>query len=303
MSKLPSITPQARYRIILVVVALAAGGVAWWMAQQWMRDQQVALQRKWQQMTAGYRAPIDVLVAASDLPEGTVLAASHLTLAKIPENYVQPYVARTAAEVVGKVTLAPIAQGEQMLTNKVRAPEEMPRGDTLSGLMDKGQRAVTIAVDAITGGGGFVRPGDAVDLLWTISVPEGPNHQGGGAITWVLFQDVPVLAVGKRTVGEAQGKVEEGSQYMVTMGLPPQNASFLLFAREQGRIQLSLRPKSETEQVAVAPANLGSLMTQVLGVPPPPPPPPPPVVHQVEVYKGLEKNVVEVTTAQAPSEQ
>ena len=158
--------------------------------------------------------------------------------------------------------------------------------------MEKGKRAITIAVESVTGVGGFVRPGDAVDVLWTLSLGQSSAEQGAQVVTWVLFQDVPVLAVGHEMVGRPSKTAEPANQYNVTLSLTPQDASFLLFAREQGRIQLSLRPKTEEgAPVQVAPANVNTLMEQVLGVPPPPPPPP---TRQVEIYKGLQRDVVTV---------
>ena len=93
----------------------------------------------------------------------------------------------------------------------------------------------------------------------------------------------------------AAGQQEGPPEYMVTLALPPQDTAFLLFAREQGRVQLSLRPKPENEpRIALTPANINTLMESVLGTPSPqqqaetatkaP--------RQVEVYKGLKKDVV-----------
>ena len=300
MAKLPSLSPETRRRAILLVVALALAAATWWLLRQWIGAQRAQLERERARLMADYQAPIQVVAAAKDLPEGTTLEMTHFAPAKIPEKFVQPYAVRNPKDLIGKVTIAPIAEGEQVLLNKVRSADEMPSGGTLSSLIQQGKRAVTIAVESVTGVGGFVRPGDAVDVLWTLSLGQAGQGQGPQVVTWVLFQGVPVLAVGRDMVGRESKTAETSNQYNVTLALTPQDSSFLLFAREQGHIQLSLRAKTEqAENLAVTPANVNSLMEQVLGVPPPPPPPP---TKQVEVYKGLQKDVVTVVAQQEPGQ-
>lgn len=302
MPKLPSFAPETRQRVILLVVAVALASVTWWLLRQWMGGERAKLERERARLMVDYQAPIQVVAAAKDLPEGTVLEMAHFAPAKIPEKFIQPYAVRNPKDLIGKVTLAPIAEGEEILLNKVRSAEAVPAEATLSSVLQQGKRAVTIAVESVTGVGGFVRPGDAVDLLWTLNVGQAGQGQGAQVVTWVLFQDVPVLAIGHEMVGRGETKTAEaGNQYNVTLALTPQDASFLLFAREQGRIQLSLRPKTETggSKVTIAPANVNTLMEQVLGMPPPPPPPP---TKQVEVYKGLQKDVVTVMAQQEPGQ-
>ena len=257
--------------------------------QQDYRQRVRALMQERQRLLADFQTPTEILVAAKDLPEGTALEAAHLKVASVPQKFVQPYAARSPGDVVGMVTAVPVAEGEQVLTNKVRRADEAPRTVTLSGIMPTGKRAVTIGVDAISGVGGFVRPGDAVDVLWTVKLP-GPAQE---VITLTLFQDVPVFAVGKDIKGRATQTAEPSPQYTVTLALTPQETSFLLFAREQGRIQLSLRPQQESgAQAALTPATsatFNAFMESQLGLQTTAAVKPP---RQVEVYKGLKREVV-----------
>ncbi len=300
--KLPSVLNP---RVILVIVSVAAGSLAMVIVRNMMTEERRSLERERQQLHTDYQAPIQVVVAAKDLPEGTALEASHLKMAQVPEKFVQPYAVRSPGEILHRVTAAPIAEGEQILSNKVRASDATltPKESTLSGVMQKGKRAVTIAVDTITGVGGFVRPGDSVDILWTVQVPgagAGSSKQEGEVVTMTLFQDVPVYAVGREAVGRAgskpKGGSEEPAQYTVTLALSPQETSFLLFARDQGRIQLSLRPRADSgTQVAVTPANaatFNSFMEGQLGGTPNPSTTAPPkkTARPVEVYKGLKRD-------------
>ena len=273
-------------RFLPLVFTVVFGLVALVLTRQLIAKERRQLAAERARLLENYRDPVDVVVAAKDLSPGTVIDASMLTYAKIPERFLQPYSVRTPNEIMGLVTGAPIAKEEQVLLNKLRSPDQAPQDATLSSQMPQGTRAITIAVDSLTGVNGFVRPGDKIDILWTIQLPGADGQQQ--AVTRTLFQDIPVLAMGaSMNPGEEQ---PAGGQYAVTLALDPQQTSFLLFAREQGRIQLSLRSHKESGAVAVAPANINTLMEAVLGRQEAPPAPREP--RHVEVYKGLNRDVV-----------
>lgn len=283
--------PARLKRFLPILFSLAMGALAVVIMNQYLGQQRRLLEQERRRLSAAYQEPMEVLVASQDLPEGAELRAEHVKTAAIPKRFIGPYAARMAGDVAGLITIAPIAEGEQILLNKLRRKDDVPRDATLAGLTPQGKRAITIGVDAITGVGGFVRPGDSVDILWTLQVPV-PDHPDGQLVTLTLFQDVPVLAVGGDMIGRASAT--ESRDYTVTLTMNPQQISFLLLARDTPgtRIQLSLRSKSDAgASVAVAPANLNSLLEASLGIKPPQPPPPK-LVRQVEVFKGLKRDVV-----------
>lgn len=261
-------------RVIVGIFALVCMFAAGLLGYQWLSGERAKLAREHKELMKLYQNPVNVVIAAKDIPEDTALELSHLEVASIPEKYVQPYAIPAAQQekAPGWVTIAAIAKGEQILKNKLRRADQAPSGSTLSSMTPKGKRAVTIAVDIITGVGGFVRPGDVVDILWSIKLPDAAQKEGQ-VVTMTLFQDVPVLAIGTDLPGRAaRPPAEKGQeapkdqQYLVTLALPPQETAFLLFAREQGRIQLSLRPAKETgDRVELTPANINTLMQALLG--------------------------------------
>ena len=288
--------PQDIKRWMPIGFAVAMGLLAVASLNRYLVTERRKLDQERQELLAyyeqHYQDPIDVVVAARDVAEDVSLSPGHLRMAKIPESFVQPYATLNPGSVLGMVTRVPIAEGEQIMQNKLRRPEDIRSGATLSTLTPEGKRAITIQVDTLTGVGGFVRPGDLVDILWTLKLPVRGQRQPQ-VVTLTLFQHVPVLAVGGTFIG---GRTEvadkKGTAQTVTLALGPQETSFLLFAREQGGVQLSLRPRSEpASQVAVAPANFETLMLQ-LGMQSDAPQGQ--VFREVEVYKGLKRDVVAV---------
>jgi pilus assembly protein CpaB len=283
-------------RIAPLVIAVGMGFMAMVMMGRYLAEEKMKIEKERQRVAADYRNPIEVVVAGKDLPEGAAIEPSVLKVLKVPEQFAQPYAVRPPArEVLGMVTKVPVAAGEQILTNKVRRPEEAPTAATLSALTPKGKRALTIGMDALSGVGGFVRPGDVVDVLWTVPMPP----EQGGPATYSLFQGVTVLAVGAQMMGKPSSEVEGNPNYTVTLALTPEEASLLLVARQQGVVQLSLRSRQDKDaQVAAAPpVNAVALMQAIMGpqAAPAEPEEPPKPPRTVEVYKGLERSVVSLS--------
>jgi|GEM_PF-1126698 len=284
--------PDAARRSMPALFAVVLAAVAALLTHRLIAQERAKLEKERQRLMANYPEPVEIVVAASDLPIETKLSRDHLHMAKVPPPFVQPYAVDAPEDILGMYTTAPIAAGEQVLKNKLRSADEIPRGTTLSSVISQGKRATTIEVNAITGVGGFVRPGDQVDVIWTFKLPEGEQKDQTIAIT--MFQDVPVLAVGHQIVGSEKPEGEQAASaegQLVTLALTPQETSLLLFAREHGAIQLALRARADGGPVAVAPANMNTLMEKVLGAPQAQAPQPP-NTHEVEVFKGLERNVV-----------
>lgn len=279
-------------RLIPFIFSAVLGLIAVVMLQQYLGKERAKLAKQQQELQALFQDQISVIVAMTEIPAGTAIAPEHLDSKLIPSKFVQPYATTRGVDVLGLVPIAPISQGEQILTNKLRREREQPMSATLAGLTPEGKRAVTVGLDSLTGVGGFVRPGNSVDILWTFKVPSGGGSQEGELVTMPLFQNVAVLAVGAEMVGKSTTDREASSEYTVTLALEPQEALLLLFAREQGGIQVSLRPPSDTEQLAVGPANMSTLMESVLGKDATGEAPKP--QRTVEVIRGLEHSVVAV---------
>ena len=279
--------------VSLLLALLAAGWVRGWLMGQRKQLQQ-ELAAKEHSLLAQYGNSVDVIAALKDIPENTVLTKDHLGYVTVLEKFVQPYATRKPDDLIGKVTQVPFAQGEQLLLNKVKRPEETRIGSTLSRVTPDGKRAVTIQVDPITGVGGMVFPGDFVDIVWNFQAAS-PGEREHQLVTVTIFQHVEVLAVDHQLAGQGGDTGGRTSGYTVTLALNPQDAAMLLFAREQGRIQLSLRStKESTERVAVMPTTMNTLTEAILGKPTKREAPK--MVEQpVEVYKGLERSVVAVS--------
>ncbi len=278
-------------RFIPFIFSAILGLTAVIMLQRYLSKERAKLAAQERKLQAMFQDQVNVIVAAKDIAENTTITPELLGTQLIPSKFVQPYTTSRAMDVVGWVAKAQIAQGEQILTNKLRRESEKLQAATLSGVTPTGKRAVTIGTDILTGVGGFVRPGDNVDVLWTFKAG---GQRDGELMTVTLFQNIGVLAVGGEMVGKVSASDHETTHdYTVTLALHPQEAALLLYAREQGQVQLSLRPVADKDAlVAVPPTNMETLTELILGKEALGQAPKP--QRNVEVFRGLERKVVAV---------
>jgi len=113
----------------------------------------------------------------------------------------------------------------------------------MAAILSPGMRAVTLRVSPETSSGGFILPGDRVDILFT----GGRDDRGGGART--MFEDVRVLAVNTLYSENTETAHIDGAN--VTLELSPPDAEAFTSARGAGSLSLVLRsifkPENEVQ--------------------------------------------------------
>jgi pilus assembly protein CpaB len=116
-----------------------------------------------------------------------------------------------------------------------------------------GKRAITVNIKTLAAVGGLINPGDFVDIIAHLNVPEESDgkKKKEEKLTTVLFQNIQVLAVGTNfnPVGEepAYETQQQMSALNVTLAVSPEEAGLISFAEINGDLLLSLRSPIETE--------------------------------------------------------
>lgn len=147
-----------------------------------------------------------------------------------------------------RVVLTPIEPNEPVLLAKLSGPNGRA---TLSNLVTPGMRAVTIKTDEIAGVGGFVTPGDRVDVVLTRDAGEIQEVQknaegaaGSTIITEVLVENAKVLSVGQ-AADERQTAPQIANS--VTIEVTTDGAQKIALARNIGSLSLTLRASTEMD--------------------------------------------------------
>lgn len=209
-----------RRGLLLIVISLALAIGAAWVARNWVQAR----------LNGGTPAdPVQpVVVAAMEIPFGTKVEARHLktitlpTSASLGDHYEKP------DQVVGLIALQKIIAGEILLKERFA---DRNAGSTLAAIVKPDMRAVTVRVDDVIGVAGFLMPGNHVDVV-------AARVDNGRADTHTVLHNLNVLAVDQTA---AQDKDQPVVVRAVTLEVTPKQAEILVKAREEGRIQLTLR--------------------------------------------------------------
>src|SRR5262249_21779374 len=130
-----------------------------------------------------------IVVAKQPLRFGAELTAAVLKEIPWPETSMPVGAFHTVSELLHggrRVVLTAIEPDEPVLSLKITGAGQRA---TLSALVKPGMKAVTIRVNDVEGVGGFVLPGDRVDVVLTRQIEK------GSATTEVVLQNTRVLAV------------------------------------------------------------------------------------------------------------
>ncbi|PLR24431.1 Flp pilus assembly protein CpaB [Caulobacter zeae] len=207
-----------------------------------------------------------VLVAKRDLAIGTRLTKDDVDWKAWPADAVSPVyitngaasvepqgaakVVKTAAEatgvlggappeaaVEGAIVRDPLLAGEPIVPRKIVRGGE---GGYLSVVLSPGTRAMAVPVTSETAAGGFILPGDRVDVLMSRDAPNGDGASGGKqVIAETVLQNIRVLALDQATTAEKDAKTIVAAT--ATLEVRPAEAEALTRAKAAGPVTLALR--------------------------------------------------------------
>ncbi len=194
-----------------------------------------------------------IVVASAPLRFGMELDASMLTEIPWPQDALPQGAFRSINELLAegsRVVLSPIEVSEPILLAKLSGANGRA---TLSNLLSSGMRAVTIKTDEIAGVGGFVMPGDRVDIVLTRdagAIQEVSGNAAGASgstiTTEVVVENAKIL-----TVGQGADERQTAPQIVnsVTVEVTIDGAQKIALARNIGTLSLSLRSSNDVGAV------------------------------------------------------
>jgi len=185
----------------------------------------------------GQSAPppsVQIVAAKVGLNFGDHLKPESLRVMNFPPDTVLEGAFAKIEEIAGpgedRVVLRPMAPGEPVLATKISGTGGKA---TLSTVVEKGMRAMTIRVNDVTGGGGFVLPQDRVDVMLTRTGTVNDTKQ-----TVVLLQNIKVLGIDQQADEQKDKPIVAKA---VTLEVTPDDAQKLTLGSSVGSLSLSLR--------------------------------------------------------------
>ncbi|MCK1340011.1 Flp pilus assembly protein CpaB [Bradyrhizobium sp. 38] len=245
-------------RIVVLVIALGAGGVAAYLASGYENRPAPALP------VAEKLPTVEVLVAKNDIQLGQAVKPDDL------QWQVWPAVTASSAfirrdnrpeaqtQIAGSIARVPLMQGEPIREQKLVKAEG---SGFMAAILPSGMRAVSTELSAETGAGGFILPNDRVDVVLTrrLKNPDGANNSNGPTggndlvLSEVILTNIRVLAI------DQAPKEKDGQNAVVgktvTLELRPDQVATLSAARQSGTLSLALRSIVDANSVDGTPED------------------------------------------------
>jgi len=235
--------------IVMTGFAVVFGLLAVFIAQAWLNNQ-ANMQAKNFEANKKPMTTRTIVVAKQPLRFGTEINASMLQEVPWPAEAVPSGAFAKIDEIVSggrRVVLAAIEANEPVLALKITGAGQRA---TLSALVKPGMKAVTIRVNDVEGVGGFVLPGDHVDVVLTRQIEK------GSATTEVVLQNTRVLAVDQAADDRAFKAAVAKS---VTLEVSTVEAQKIWLASSVGSLSLLLRKAGETAEAKTRKITLKDL--------------------------------------------
>jgi pilus assembly protein CpaB len=217
--------------LILLIVAIVIGLVAVILANTYFSGVEQNQQR-----VAEEQKLSRIVVASQNVGFGVPLNDQNLRLVNWPSNSIPvgAFTSIPAATRGNRVALRPIVIGEPVLASKVSGADGRA---TLSANLPVGKLAYAIPINDTSGVGGFVRPGDVVDVLVTRPIP-GEGTSANDKMTDVVLEAVPVLGIDQVSDENA---TKPATAKTATLEVDTFGAQKLALSIQLGTLSLALR--------------------------------------------------------------
>jgi len=231
-------------RLVVLTVAIAAGGVAAMLAGRTEKPAQVK--------TAPVQqiATVDVLVAKGDIGMGQTVSPGDVRWQEWPANaatgnFIRRSDRPNAIEALsGSIARAPFVGGEPI--REVKLVNAKGSG-FMAAILPTGMRAISTQISPETGAGGFILPNDHVDVILT---RRGTDKTAGGEThsSETVLTNVRVLAIDQNVQEKDGQKVVVGKT--ATLELTPRQTETLALSQQLGTLSLALRSVTDARQDA-----------------------------------------------------
>ncbi|WP_262105775.1 Flp pilus assembly protein CpaB [Arthrobacter sp. Marseille-P9274] len=195
--------------------------------------------------------PASVLLVKTAVPAGTPAEALNASVAStsLPASAIAPTALTDLSQSAGKVTAVDLVPGEQLLTERLVAPEEVQAAGAVD--VPKGLQEVSFQLEPQRVVGGRLVAGEHVGVF--ISMDKGGIESSPEKETTQLVVRKALLTAIQRAPqpvteeGEADSQALPEGSMLVTVAVDDKAAQKIVFAAEFAKIWLSKEPKDAKE--------------------------------------------------------
>lgn len=239
---------NSRVMLVLAVLLIIGAAIAGYLGYKTTQDAKLAAEQAAREAevvkakAVVVPGKVPVVVAAREIPAYKTIDEQDVVL-----DYVKvepPYTFRAAENLIGQVLQVPVLPGTLI------SQEHLQPGSEIARLLKPGERAVAIAIDEVVGGGGFVQPGDIVDVLL---FAQGDNRPSASA--QIVMRALRVVGFGVQLIGPEGGpqtaeskdgqRAERQRARTAVLAVAEDEVTRLMLASSIGTLRLAIRPASE----------------------------------------------------------
>ncbi|NGY05285.1 Flp pilus assembly protein CpaB [Solimonas terrae] len=229
------------FAAVSVLAAIILAAVGYRMSRDYAQKSETAQQQVKQKEAEQTLA----VVAVKPLAAYQAIARDAVALVPVSVKPTDPFT--TIDEVVGKQPLVDIDAGAPVTRRYFR------EGNLLARAIPVGYQAVSISVTDVLAVGGFLRPGDIVDVLIYLRGAEGIDKPQAR----VLLENVRVLAYLEQVVDRPQGvddkndqRQQQQSQRTAVLAIADKDTTKLMLGASLGDLRLALHGQAEEDAAA-----------------------------------------------------
>jgi pilus assembly protein CpaB len=237
------------FAAVSVLAAIILAAVGYRMSREYAQKSEAAQQQVKQKEAEQTLAVVAVKPLAAYQP----IARDAVALVPVSVKPSDPF--SSIDEVVGKQPLIDVDAGAPVTRRYFR------EGNLLARAIPAGFQAVSISVTDVLAVGGFLRPGDIVDILIYLRGAEGIDKPQAR----VLLENVRVLAYLEQVVDRPQGvddkndqRQQRQSQRTAVLAIADKDTTKLMLGASVGELRLALHGQAEEDAGAIVAADGGA---------------------------------------------
>ncbi len=232
-------------RIVVLTIALSAGGVAAYLAS--------GSDSKPPAAPVAQLQTVDVLVAKSDIGLGQTVTPNDMQWQSWPAAAASNTFIRRSerpdatTQIAGSIARSPFIAGEPIRETKLVKADG---SGFMAAILPTGMRAVSTEISPETGAGGFILPNDRVDVILSRR-EKNPDRTNASdiVVSEIILTNIRVLAI------DQAPKEKDGQSSVVgktvTLELKAEQTATLAAARQAGTLSLALRSIADLNQVDI----------------------------------------------------
>lgn len=202
---------------------------------------------------------LPIAVAKANLDWGTQLTKEMVKRVPFLKESIPPGYFSKLEDLEGRVVLVAVKENMPILESLL-APKDVKSGG-VAAVVSRGKRAIAVKGDKVIGISGFIKPGDRVDVLVTLTDPSSRRE-----MTKIVLQNIVVLATG--TEMQENGKGGPAPVDVYTLDVTPEEGERLSLAASEGKLQFALRNATDTDTVLTRGATITETLQSFRGLSP-----------------------------------